>query len=63
MKNKYIQPGKRFMDIAYLRDGDIIHTGESLVLALLLHAKGKSRRGQDEMSHLSKMMNDPNTRR
>lgn len=51
------------MDIAYLRDGNILHTGESLVLALLLHAKGKTVRGKDEMSHLSKMMNDPNARR
>jgi len=31
----------RFMDIVWMRDGDIIHTGEAVVLACLLSVKKK----------------------
>ena len=61
-RDKYIEPGRRIMDNAYLRDGSHIHTGEALVLACLLHAKGKTARGNKEVEHLGKMLNDPNVR-
>lgn len=59
-KTKWIPVGNRMMDRAYLRDGDVVHTGEALLLALLFHAKGKTRRGQDELLQVSKMLDDPN---
>jgi len=51
------------MDKAYLRDGDVVHTGEALLLALLVHAKGKTRRSQNELEQVSKMLDDPNLNR
>ena len=61
MKNeKWVHIGNRMMDNAYLRDGNVIHTGEALLLALLVHAKGKTQRGTMEMQQVSKMMDDPN---
>lgn len=63
-KEKWVPMGKRVMDIAWLRDSSgNIHTGEALVLALLLHTKGKSRRGHEELEHIGKMLNDPNQRK
>jgi hypothetical protein len=59
--SKWIEPGTRVMDRAWLRDGDIIHTGEALALALLLHTRGK--RSQSEIEHVAKMLNDPNQRK
>jgi hypothetical protein len=56
----YIKPGYRLMDRAYLRDGDLVHTGEPLLIALLLHAKGKTKRGQEEIDHVARLMKDPN---
>lgn len=50
----------RVMDRAWLRDGDLIHTGEALLLAVLLHAKGKTKRGQAEVEHVARLMKDPN---
>jgi hypothetical protein len=50
------------MDIAYLRDGDNVYTDEALVLAVLLHAKGKAR-SQKELEQVGKMLNDPNVRK
>ena len=52
----------RIMHRAYLRDGDITHTGEALALALLLHAKGKSRDNK-HVEEVAKMLNDPNVKR
>lgn len=57
---KWVPTGNRLMDRAYLRDGDLVHTGEALLVALLLHTKGKTRRGQNELEQVSKMLNDPN---
>ena len=62
-KDKWVPMGNRIMDRAWLRDGDTIHTGEALVLALLLHTKGKSKRGQQEVEQVARMLNDPNQRR
>ena len=61
--SKWIQPGNRIMDKAYLRHGRVTYTGEQLVLALLLHTKGKPRRGQNELEQVAKMLDDPNLNR
>lgn len=48
------------MDVAYIRDGDLVHTDESLILACLLHAKsGEGRKGKD-MEEVQKIMKDHN---
>lgn len=49
------------MDKAYIRDGDTIHTGEALLLACLLHAKGKSRNSED-FKDVQKIMRDHNAK-
>lgn len=59
-QEKYTVPGRRVMDVAYLRDGDSEHTGEALVLACLLHAKGKTNRADNEVKKVGEMLNDPN---
>lgn len=59
-KKKYVEPGYRIMDNAFLRDGENLHSGEALVLAVILHAKGKTKRGEEEVKYLAKMFNDPN---
>ena len=51
---------KRVLHRAYLRDGDIVHTGEALALALLLHSQGKTKRGLTEVGQVAKMLDDPN---
>lgn len=43
----------------YDKSGNV-HTGEALLLALLLHAKGKTKRGQSEMTDVGKIMKDRN---
>lgn len=61
MSKKWIAPGTRLMDRAYMidRSGNV-HTGEALLLAMLLHAKGKTKRGQSEMTDVAKIMKDRN---
>jgi hypothetical protein len=59
----WVPMGNRIMDRAWLRDGEVIHTGEALLLAVLLHAKGKSGRGQAEIEQVARMLNDPNQRK
>lgn len=61
--SNWVPVGNRLMDRAYLRDGDVVHTGEALLLALLVHAKGKTRRSQNELEQVSKMLDDPNLNR
>jgi hypothetical protein len=56
---KTIESGQRLMDNAYLLDGNAVHTGESLLLACLLHAKGKGRKSQD-MTDVQRIMRDHN---
>lgn len=51
----------RLMYRAYIRDGENLHTGEALLLACLLHAKGKSRRS-DDMSDVQRIMRDHNVK-
>jgi len=52
---KFIEPGHRIMDNAYLRDGKLIHTGEALALAVLLHSKGKGRIGKNEQADIDQV--------
>jgi len=49
------------MDRAYIRDGDTFHSGEALLLACLLHAKGKSRKS-DDMKDVQRLMKDHNAK-
>lgn len=51
------------MDRAWMRDGRNVYMGEALVLACLLHAKGKTQRGREELEQVAKMMRDPNLNR
>lgn len=62
-KKKYVEPGSRIMDNAFMRDGETEYTGEALLLAVILHAKGKTQRGEEEVKHVAKMFDDPNLKR
>jgi len=46
---------------AYIRDGHTLHTGESLLLACLMHAKGKGRDSAD-MKEVQRIMKDRNSK-
>ena len=59
-KEKWVPLGRRVMDVAYLRDGDVTHTGEALALAMLLHAKGNAKRNKNDLEQVGRMLNDPN---
>jgi hypothetical protein len=48
-----------FMYNAYIRDGESVHTNEALLLACLLHTKGKGRAGRD-LHDVQKIMRDRN---
>lgn len=50
----------RMMDLAYIRDGKVMHTGEAMMLACLLHAKGKTKRSYTELQEVQKIMKDKN---
>ena len=47
------------MDIAYIRDGNFVHTDEALILACLLKVKGKGR-NSDAMRDVQRIMRDKN---
>lgn len=49
----------RVIHRAYIRDGKNIHTGEAVLLACILHAKGKSRESAD-MTDVQRIMHDRN---
>lgn len=57
--SKFVQPGNRVMDRAWLRDAETIHTGEALMLACLVHAKGRGR-NSDDMTEVQRIMRDHN---
>lgn len=57
---KYLPVGNRIMDNAFLRDGELEHTGEALLLALILHTKGKTKRSKQELEEIGKLFDDPN---
>jgi hypothetical protein len=44
---------------AYMRDGQTLHTGEALLLACLMHAKGAGRKTHD-MRDVQRIMKDVN---
>lgn len=47
------------MDVAYIRNGSVIHTDESVILACLLHTRGKGR-GTNDMKDVQRIMKDKN---
>lgn len=49
----------RVIHRAWLRDGDKTHTGEALLIACLLHAKGEGRESRD-MEDVRRIMRDAN---
>lgn len=51
----------RLLYRAYIRDNDTYHTGEALLLACLLHAKGSSRKS-DAMKDVQRIMRDRNAK-
>jgi len=56
---KDIDPFYRVMHRAYMRDGNVIHYDEAMMLACLVHSKGKNRKG-DDMVEVQKIMKDRN---
>ena len=52
----------RFINRAYIRDGDTVHEGEAVLLATLLHAKGRSRSNSKDMADVQRIMRDKNAR-
>jgi hypothetical protein len=65
---KYIAPGTtRFMDRAWLRDNEIIYTGEALALAMLVHVKkGRDSKREEQFKDLMGVVPSekaPNNRR
>lgn len=59
-KTKFIKPGRRVMDMAWLRQGNIIYTGEAMMLACLLHVKGDKARPTQDVKQIAEMLDDPN---
>lgn len=59
MKNDIHSLPNRVMDVAYIWDGNLIHTDESVILACLLHAKGRGRQSRD-MVDVQRIMKDIN---
>jgi len=51
----------RVLHRAYIRDGKVVNTGEALLLACLLHAKGAGR-DSDDMQDVRRIMRDRNLR-
>jgi hypothetical protein len=58
--NNQLPMGQRVMDVAYINNGTIIYTGESVLLACLLHATGKRGRKSKDMLDLQELMLDRN---
>lgn len=50
----------RIMDLAYIRDGKLFHTGEALMIACLMHVKGKKNRSNEELTEVRRIMRDKN---
>lgn len=53
------QRGWRLNEIAYIRNGDVTNSGEALILACLLHTKGRGRDSVD-MTDVQRLMLDGN---
>ena len=58
-KQRPRQQGWRLIQTAYVRDGELIYTGEAMSLACLLHTKGRGRNSTD-MVDVQKIMQDIN---
>lgn len=58
-RTKYADTFYRVSTRAFMLNGDIEYTGDTLMLALLLHCKGKGR-GTDEEKYVAKLLDDPN---
>ena len=58
-KNNDNRRFSRLIYRAYLRDGNQTHTGEALLLACLMHAKGRGRDSAD-MTDVQRIMKDIN---
>lgn len=50
----------RFINRAYIRDGETMHEGEALLLATLLHTKGNKSK---DLEDVQRIMRDRNSRR
>lgn len=59
MVNKKRDTGGWVISRAYIRDGKNFHTGEALLIACLLHAKGAGRNSKD-MADVRRIMRDHN---
>lgn len=62
MADKYVDASYRIANNAFMRDkhGNE-YSGEQLSLALLLHARGKTKRGSDEEKYVAALLDDPNS--
>ncbi len=56
---KNVETGNRIMDVAYIMDGHVMHTDESVILACLIHSRGKGR-GTKDMKDVQRIMKDKN---
>jgi hypothetical protein len=59
MSTQKQRPRPWLMDLAFIRDGDKVYTDEAVILACLLHTKGKGRKSND-MTDVQKIMKDQN---
>ena len=65
MTNKFEHDNREFSRVlyrAYIKDGKTIHTGEAVLLACLLHTKGKGR-GTKDMTDVQRLMHDKNLKK
>lgn len=60
MAKKFIEPGGRVMDIAWMRDTNgIVYTGEALNLAMLMHLrKGRTAKQEEELKTVLGVFDD-----
>jgi hypothetical protein len=58
-KDGRVQTGWRMNQIAYIRDENTTHYGEAVILACLLHSKGRGRQSKD-MLDVQRIMHDQN---
>lgn len=49
----------RVINRAWAYDGKLMHTGEALLLGMLMHVRGNDRKSKD-MRDIQRLMKDPN---
>lgn len=59
MSNNDNREFTRLIYRCYIRDGKNLHTGEAVLLACMLHAKGKGRKSPD-MTEVQRIFRDKN---